>query len=263
MVRSRLSREGETPTAVTATATRPPAPAAIAQPPSARPIPTPGFLSSTQAGNLSIKQGDLPAALEKFRLAVADNPGSPEANNGLGLVLTRLGRLQEAATYFDRAIEANGSRWAYLFNRGNAFAALAQWDRAIADYRRAQNLFPGDYAIAFNLALALHKSGDEAAAIPAYQRAIELAPSEPSFQLAIGITYEKLGRAADAALSYRRYLALSPDAADAERVKQRIVALMGTPQGGTAAAAGAPAAPASKASTPAPVAPAPGAARRP
>ena len=84
---------------------------------------------------------------------------------------------------------------------------------------------PDDYAITFNLAQALHRTGDEAAAVEAYLRAIALSPDDASFRMALGTSYERLQKPADAAAAYGEYLRLSPEAPDAEKVRTRIADL--------------------------------------
>jgi predicted TPR repeat methyltransferase len=98
---------------------------------------------------------------------------------------------------------------------------------SIQGYRHAQELFPDDYVTTFNLALTLHKSGDEPAAVVEYQKAINLQPDDASFRKALGLSYERLQKRAEAAAAYQEYLRLSPDAADADTVRTRIAELTG------------------------------------
>ena len=91
----------------------------------------------------------------------------------------------------------------------------------------AQLLFPNDYVTTFNLALSLHKKGDEAAAVEQYEKAINLQPDDASFRKALGVSYERLQKSAEAAAAYQEYLRLSPDAPDADKVRERIAELTG------------------------------------
>ncbi len=106
---------------------------------------------------------------------------------------------------------------------------LGKWDESIASYRQAQQLFPSDYATTFNLALTLHKKGDDLAAVEEYKKAIALSPSDASFHFALALSYERLQRTTDAVAAYEEYLRLAPAAGDAEKIKARIGQLTGAP----------------------------------
>lgn len=182
-------------------------------------------LDSTRLANASINDGDFDAARASFEKALEKNASDPEALNGLGQALVRLGRISEAIPKFERAVVLQPEKWAYRFNLAHALAGLAQWDAAIVQYREAQRIFPDDYATQYNLAMALHKKGDEQAAIPEFEKAISLAPSEPTFHVSLGISLEKAGRVREAIREYQAYLEMDPDAPDAPKVKAHVAAL--------------------------------------
>jgi Flp pilus assembly protein TadD len=182
-------------------------------------------LDSRRAGTASFATGDFEAARASYQKAVDKNPNDPEALNGLGQSLVRLGRLEEAVAAFERAVASSPDTWTYRFNLARAFGLLGQWDRAIDGYREAIRLFPDDYATQYNLAMALHKKGDERGAVAAFQKAIDLAPSEPTFHISLGVSLEKLGRVADAVREYRVFLEMDPDSPDAPKLKSHIDAL--------------------------------------
>ena len=89
----------------------------------------------------------------------------------------------------------------------------------------AAGIFPDDYATQYNLALAMHKKGDDEAAIPEFRKAIAMAPREPSFHLSLGISLEKTGKPADAQREYQQYLDMAPWAPEAEKLKAHLKAL--------------------------------------
>ena len=100
--------------------------------------------------------------------------------------------------------------------------------------RRSLALHPSR-ATAFNLALTLHKKGDDQSAVEEYKKAIAMSPSDASFHFALALSYERLQRTSDAVAAYEEYLRLAPAAGDAEKIRARIAQLTGSP------AAGAPA----------------------
>jgi tetratricopeptide (TPR) repeat protein len=171
-------------------------------------------------------RGDQAASLAQFQAAVDADPNNPDALNNLGQLLVRTGRARDAIPYFDRAIQVAGTVWAYRFNRARAYAQLEQWSIAIAGYRDAGRLFPDDYVTEFNLAKALQAHGDLEAAITGFERAIALAPGQADFHLSHGLALEAARRPAAAAAAYRRYLELEEAAPAAEKIKERIAALV-------------------------------------
>ena len=202
----------------------------------AAPAPAPAeqrLLDSKDEGAVAYADGGYASARERYEAAVAKNPDDAESLSNLGQVLVRLGKVEEAIPYFDRAITLIPQRWAYRFKRARALGILGRTDEAVAGYRDAQQLFPNDYATSFNLGLALHKMGDEAGAVDAYKKAIELDPNDASFRLALGTSLERLQRPRDAAAAYDDYLRLAPAAPDADKVRARIAQLTQSPPAAT------------------------------
>jgi Flp pilus assembly protein TadD len=63
-------------------------------------------------------------------------------------------------------------------------------DGAIAEYREALRLNPGNHLAHYNLGVALEKKGDRQAALQEYRAAYELDPKIPPYQRA----YERLSQ---------------------------------------------------------------------
>jgi tetratricopeptide (TPR) repeat protein len=195
------------------------------------------FVEGARAGGAAFAAGDFGSARAAYERALEKQPDDPEALNGLGQTLVRLGRAGEAIPRFERAVQLAPDTWTYRFNLARAAGELGQWDRAADEYRAAARIFPDDYATQYNLALALHKKGDEEAAIPEYEKAIALAPGEPSFHISLGVSFEKLGRVADAIREYRVFLQMDPSSADAGPLKTHVDALSATTTATAASAA--------------------------
>ena len=172
--------------------------------------------------------GNLESARASYEAVLEKKADDPEALNGLGLVLERSGKLDEAIARYAQAAQLVPDKWTYRFNLAHAEAQAQRWDRATADYREAVRLFPDDYATQYNLALALHNQGDDRAAIPEYEKAIQLAPSEPSFHLSLAMSLERLGKTSDAAREYQQYLQMNPSAPEAEKIRAHVQSLTAT-----------------------------------
>jgi superkiller protein 3 len=120
-----------------------------------------------------VRAGDFKKAESHYRQAIPGRPGA-ETHNGLGYVLVRQGRAEEAVAEFQKAI-AIDPRFAPAYN---------------------------------NLADALAVQGKLEAAADDYRRALAEQPSEASYN-ALGVILRKLGRQDEAADQFAKAKALS------------------------------------------------------
>src|SRR5690348_13979323 len=79
-------------------------------------------------------------------------------------------------------------------NRGNAYAAEHDFDRAIADYEQATNLNPDDATAFVNLGIAYADNGVYDRAVVAYDHALALRPNDAATLDSRGLAYAKLGQ---------------------------------------------------------------------
>jgi tetratricopeptide (TPR) repeat protein len=101
---------------------------------------------------------------------------------------------------------------AFYLKRGEDFAGVRDYDRAIADYDMAIQLKP-DYAEAYNdRGFAYYLKGNAERAIADYTRAIELRPNYPKAYNSRGVVYMAGGyERAKAVADFDRAIALKPD----------------------------------------------------
>jgi tetratricopeptide (TPR) repeat protein len=95
----------------------------------------------------------------------------------LGSTLQALGRRDQAATYYQRALQLDPASAEAWFKLGLAFQDSRLPARAAEAYRRALSLRPNLAEAEANLGVALQEQGQMNAAKQAYGRAIELRPS--------------------------------------------------------------------------------------
>src|ERR1700685_3561780 len=109
----------------------------------------------------------------------------------------------------------NGDRAFALNNRGFAYDAKGDHERAITDYAQAVHLKP-DYAIAFkNRGLAYNAKGDRDLAIADFNEAIRLKPDYAVAYNDRGRVYEAKGDHDRAIADYNEAIRLRPEYADA------------------------------------------------
>lgn len=99
-------------------------------------------------------------------------------------------------------------------NLGRTLLSLGKPHEAIASYREALRLKPGEARAQISLGVALKELGQLEAAAACFQRAVELNPNDAAAHSNLGSTLALQQRPDDAIACYRRALELQPDAAE-------------------------------------------------
>src|SRR5882672_727116 len=100
----------------------------------------------------------------------------PDVHMNLGLALLEQGKLGEAATSYQQALDLRPNEVEGLLNLGNILGDLGKPDEAIACYRKALAIRP-DFPEAHNgLGATLYGLGRLDEAIMSYRRALEIRP---------------------------------------------------------------------------------------
>ena len=123
-------------------------------------------------------------AIAAYRRVVAIDPTYAAAWNNLGLLLHRMGRLDEAGKAYESALDQDATCCEAVYNLGSLAEDRGDLDDAVRCYRQALDLLP-DYADAhFNLAGALARGGRADEAIAHWQRYLELDSGSPWARIA-------------------------------------------------------------------------------
>ena len=149
---------------------------------------------------LNLERGtpeDLASALEDVELAVEIDPSLPSLYLVHGEIHLRQDDFHRAVSKFSRAISLDLSFAPAFFNRGLAYSALSQWDRSLADLRRAQSLSPRDVTFNRTLCRQLAALGKPSEALKFCNAAV-LLDSTGASRDGRGLAYALLGRAEDA-----------------------------------------------------------------
>jgi len=113
------------------------------------------------------------------------------------------------------------------YNRGNAFAVLNQYARAIEDYGRAIELNPKDAQAHANRGLAFYALRKYALAVEDFDQAIALEGKDPNFYNLRGATYRAMNKFEEAILDYDHAIDLKPDFAQAYNNRGNAYAMQG------------------------------------
>lgn len=157
--------------------------------------------------------GDLDAAEQHYRAALAAAPEHPFALHYLGMTAHQQDRSADALPMLQRSAALVADEPDFHNNLGLALAALDRDDEALAAYREALRLRPDHTAAWNNLGLALHARNALTEAIDAYRRALAFAPgfTQARWNLALALLHD--GRFAEGWAAYEARLAVAAFAA--------------------------------------------------
>lgn len=119
--------------------------------------------------------------------------------------------LEEAATWYRRALEADPYLVAALINLANIHYARDELIEAQALYERAIGIEPDFFEAHFNLGNIYHDLARYEEAAVCYRHALALNPAYPDTHFYLAVTLEKLGHSTDAKPHWRAYRQLAPN----------------------------------------------------
>jgi tetratricopeptide (TPR) repeat protein len=145
-----------------------------------------------------------------------------------------LGALQD----YERALKEAPDDPMIWNNRGVSLSALGRYDEAAGSYRKAIGIRPGYWMAWYNLGKAIHRKADRTAgdtegyeeALEAYERALELNPSHTSTLNNKAVALRKLGRNAEALEVYDELISIDPLYGHAWYNKGQLLTDMGLPE---------------------------------
>ena len=158
--------------------------------------------------------GRFDEAAAHYRKALNLSPHDPGVHNNFGYLLQRLGRHKTAAEHYRKALSINPNYPEALTNLGNTLQSLDRTEEAIEKYRAALELRP-EFAEAYNnLASALGASHLHEEAIEACHKALALTPNSPVPFINLANSLGALGRPYEALTYYQRAIEIDPTNAE-------------------------------------------------
>ncbi len=161
-------------------------------------------------GDLLLRVGKLDEAVRHEREALRLYPDAPVPHNNLGLILAKQGDPEEAERHYTEALRLDPDYAEAHNNLGNLLVRLGRLDDGTSHLMRAIRLAPERAEIHTNLGIALAAQGQHEAAINEYAEALRLAPSLAQAHYSLGASLFTLRRFGDAATEFRRALQVDP-----------------------------------------------------
>jgi tetratricopeptide (TPR) repeat protein len=135
-----------------------------------------------------------PAALRDFDGAIQVKP-NPDYFVNRGILKQRMGDTAGALRDFDTVIETHPRHGRAMCERADAYRAMGNWPKAIADYQALLAAYPEHAYAAFWLGAVLLETGDCDRAVTTLNEAIRLGYQQPgAAHFLIGMAYQRLGK---------------------------------------------------------------------
>lgn len=193
---------------------------------------TPSAAMLMEAVQRHLSESDLPAAERDARALIECAPGIGEGHNVLGVVLRRMGRLDEAGAAYRAALAIDPDNARARNNLGDALKAQGRHEEALAAIEAAVATAPELAEAWRNLAQCASALGRHVRAREAIASALRAAPRDPRPHLLLARIEHDANNAAQAEAAYRAYLAQRPD--DVEALTDLGMLLVGADQSAAA-----------------------------
>jgi tetratricopeptide (TPR) repeat protein len=157
---------------------------------------------------------EIKAAREAFEKAIELDPNLAEAHVNLSLILAQAGELGRAGEHLDRAIELQGNSGAAAYShyqRAKVWGAQGKTEKAIAEFQKSVQLRP-DYAEAWSDLGGMRRLVlDHDGALTALERAVTLKPDDSLAQYRLGQLYLEDGEALNAVEHLKQAVRYGPE----------------------------------------------------
>lgn len=163
------------------------------------------------AGRAYANMGMAAEAREYMGRAITLNPNyRPFAYVSLGIALAREEDYEQAAGYFEKALEADPGLCIALYNLGLCQYNLGRREDAVGTLVRASDLCRDDAAAMVPVANMLVELGEVDRGLSLGRAALSLNPRNPEALYVVGLAYEAQGRYGEAAAFFERALRYMP-----------------------------------------------------
>jgi tetratricopeptide (TPR) repeat protein len=171
----------------------------------------PSPLAYDNLGNELQKMGRNDEAAVQYRRALSIAPDDPGALCNLGGLKLDNGKVDDAIALFRKSIACYPGFPDAHINLGNVLMSRGKTDEAVAEYRTALKINPRSAEGLYNFGTALLELGRNEEAIVNLQKALERDPGHTRARLNLGTALLKTGRTAEAIVQYREALERGPD----------------------------------------------------
>ena len=151
-----------------------------------------------------------PESLVYYLAAIEVDPNDFEAWNNGAVVWQKLGKLDDARKFLNRAIVLNPEYSQAFFNLGNLAGMQGEPDMAAAAYEKSIELNPGHTPSYSNLGRLMAAGGDVSGAAKVFRQVLKLVPNDGDAHLNLGNALQSMGNFEQALSHYQQAIELFP-----------------------------------------------------
>jgi predicted Zn-dependent protease len=137
---------------------------------------------------------DKEEAARELGKRLRNDPGTGMAYYGLGLILQREGKLNEALEQFKIAGRKNTDSIPVMFSLAETYQMLGEYEDSVSILRKALDLSPRDKDVLYLLALSLQRLEQHGQASEIYERLTFLPPVKDTVHYNLGLVYGRQGK---------------------------------------------------------------------
>ncbi len=168
------------------------------------------IIGHNNLGNEFTRQGKLNEAISHYETALQIKPDYAEAHYNLAEALVQKGRLDEAIAHYQAALQTDPDYGDARNNLGNALMRQDRVDEAIVQYQRALQTRPDSAGTHVNLGNALIRKGRVDEAIAQYREALQINPDFAEAHYNLSKVLLQKGEENEAIAHYQRAVQINP-----------------------------------------------------
>lgn len=156
-------------------------------------------------------KGEYELAVFQYKLDELSEQDNPRLFNKIGNLLYRLGKYNEAISYFNKAIKVDRGDSIYHYNIGMSYVKLSKDNEAYKEFKKAISMNPNQEKYHHKLGNLLYAHKRYQDAISEYNTILKLNTSYHQAYHNLGLAYNNLEKYKESVFYFKKYLQLKPN----------------------------------------------------
>jgi tetratricopeptide (TPR) repeat protein len=167
-------------------------------------------MAHNNLGQALLQKGRVDEAITQYQQALEINPNSVGAHLNLGNALSQEGKADKAIRQFEQALQTNPDDATAHLNLGNALCQKGKLDEGIRHFEQALQIKPDDAGAHNSLGNALCQKGKPDEGIRHFEQALQTNPGFAPAHYNLGIALLQKGGVSEAIIHFQKALQIAP-----------------------------------------------------